>query len=85
MPEKSRNPQRIDTTAPPTRGDILNIVTIGACVLALMAAFVALFVVWPVPPLILAQTVIDYARIVAFVALPPAVVVYLVRVGRVAE
>jgi hypothetical protein len=66
---------QIHTTKAPTRGDIINIVTIAACILALC-------VVWPVPPLILAQTVIDYARIVAFVAIPSAVVLYLVGAGR---
>ena len=80
-PYHMETPQ-IHTTKAPTRGDIINIVTIAACILALIVAFVALFVVWPVPPLILAQTVIDYARIVAFVAIPSAVVLYLVRVGR---
>lgn len=85
MPDKSRISQQIHTTKAPTRGDILNIVTIAACILALVAAFVALFVVWPVPPLVLAQTVIDYARIVAFVAIPSAVVLYLVGAGRGAQ
>lgn len=82
MPDKSRLSDLTHTTDSPTRGDILNIVTIGACIVALIVAFVALFVVGPVPPLMLAQIVIDYARVVAFVAIPPAVVVYLVGVGR---
>ena len=85
MPDSTSHLQSSHTTKTYPRGEVLRFVTMAGALFAAVVALVALFVLWPVPPMLAAQIVIDYARIVAFVALPPAVALVVVGWGRVAE
>ena len=85
MPDSTSHLQSNHTTKTYPRGEVLRFVTMAGALFAAVVALVALFVLWPVPPMLAAQIVIDYVRLLAFVALPLAVALSVLRGGRVSE